>query len=238
MTMQVAMVGTDGIVLASDLLWADNNQKIRTSQLSPKIKLSPRRDVAVSFARSMETSGPIADAILRLDDSAWENPIQSLREAANSIISLPTIGRKDAHCLIVSAKPKLCAYFLRVAQVATGCWQPMCQEVIGYAWAGDDNNPAVFWVKRYYVMGRPVASLLPLAAQLITSASEVNSAAIGGLQIAICSAANFRFLDSDSIAQLEQRAKSLGERIGDSFYDDMNTAIPFRTAQPQPEHGE
>jgi hypothetical protein len=36
MTMQVVMQGTDGIVLASDLLWADNNQKIRPSQLSLK----------------------------------------------------------------------------------------------------------------------------------------------------------------------------------------------------------
>jgi len=42
MTMQVAMVGTDGILLASDLMWAENNLPIRASQLSPKIKLSAR----------------------------------------------------------------------------------------------------------------------------------------------------------------------------------------------------
>ena len=219
MTMQVVMVGTDGIVLASDLMWAENNRQIRASQLSPKIKLSPKFNIAISFARSMETSGAVADAILALEDSAWENPITSLQAAASEIIERPTVGRKDVQCLIVSAKPTLAAYFLRVAQVG-GFWTPFCQNVAGYACAGDDNNPAVFWVRRYYKK-EPVVRLLPLAAQVVVSASELNSAAIGGLQVAMCSADGFSFLKSDSIAQLEQYAKALGERIGDSFYGDL-----------------
>jgi len=213
MTMQVAMVGTDGILLASDLMWAENNLPIRASQLSPKIKLSARCDVAVSFARSMETAGLVADAILALEDSDWDDPITTLMAAARGVVEQPTIGRKEIQCLIVSAKPTVAAYFLRVSNMG-GCWTPYCQNVIGYACAGDDTNPAVFWVKRYYEH-RPVEALLPLAAQLVVSASEVNSAGIGGLEIVTCVAGSIKRLPSDSIDALESEAQKRSRAIGE-----------------------
>ena len=216
MTMQVAMVGTDGIVLASDLLWVDNNVRIMSSQLSPKIKLSPKCDLAVSFARSLETSGPIADAILALKDSAWESPVTSIEAAARQVLDSPIVGRKDVQCLIVSTKPKLDAYLLRVAQLG-GVWTPSCQNVLGYAWAGDDSNPAVFWIKKYYEH-RPISALLPLAAQLIVSASEMNSGGIEGLEIVLCYQSGIKRQADDVTIALELEAKKRSRAVGELIF--------------------
>jgi hypothetical protein len=173
--------------------------------------------MAVSFARSMETSERIAAAILLLDDSAWGNPIQSLCDAANAVLQSSTVGRGDSQCLIVSTKPTLRAYFLRAAQIG-GYWQPFCQEVIGYAIAGDDNNSAIFWIQRYYKK-EPVIALLPLAAQLIVVAGKLNSAAIGGLEIVTCDSGGCRRISDESIAALESAAEEWDKRIRALFSD-------------------
>jgi hypothetical protein len=221
MTMQVVMLGTDGIVLGSDLKWVYSSDPVRTSHLGPKIKLNPSLDVAVSCARSLEVSRPIADAVLSLDDAAWTTPIVSIQTAAKDAVGQFGAGRPDAQCLIVAAKPSLRAYRLEIANYPNGTSMPVCEEVTGYALAGDKSNSAVFWVERYYKK-QPISNLLRLASQLIVSASKLNSGAIAGLELVTCSPKGFNRLPGESVDELERNALCLDQSLDFSETSDSS----------------
>jgi len=79
MTMQVGMVGTDGVILASDTKWTDTRE-LRHTFGSSKIKLTADRRVAITCARNMETSCRMAEWILaELSDEQRKNPIAPIR---------------------------------------------------------------------------------------------------------------------------------------------------------------
>jgi len=71
MTMQVGMVGTDGVLIASDTRWM-NTPRLRNNQFwaggrytfnSPKIRISHERGIAISCAKDMETARHVANEI-------------------------------------------------------------------------------------------------------------------------------------------------------------------------------
>ncbi|MFZ0802250.1 MAG: hypothetical protein WAN70_08790 [Terriglobales bacterium] len=64
MTMQVAMVGTDGILIASDTQWTDNKTDIRTSFNATKFIINHQCGVAVCCARALRTARYLADEII------------------------------------------------------------------------------------------------------------------------------------------------------------------------------
>src|SRR5436309_1564256 len=120
MTMQIGMVGTDGIILASDTKWMDSRENVRHTFSNSKIKLEDfgnGRGIAVSFARNMETSGRMANQIMaKFKDEDWRDPITPIETIAANV--LKTAGdSNDAHCLIVlsSAVYGLRLFFLEVA---------------------------------------------------------------------------------------------------------------------------
>src|SRR5262249_5822525 len=88
MTMQVGMVGTDGIVLASDTKWVEHTLgAARNIYDKTKIKISDERGIAISYARNMETAGPVADSIIaELTDSEMLTPIFPTQNLAQQIL--------------------------------------------------------------------------------------------------------------------------------------------------------
>ncbi len=214
MTMQVALVGSDGIVLASDTKWTVSEQYPRRSFEASKIKIDYERCIAVSYARNMETSGAIADALLRLPDGCWQSPITPIEQAARSILELAP--RKEAHCLIVSARPSLQLLLFEVATVNGVPDQPMCQPIGDKCCAGDNANAAWFLAERYYER-IPVAQLIPLAAQIIVAAAKLNSGAISGLEIVECKPDCFRRLSAESALELEAKAIRVDKSLGRSL---------------------
>jgi hypothetical protein len=70
MTMQVGMVGTDGVLVASDTRWmntprwANPGPPPRATFNSTKIRISYERGLAISDARNMETVRYVADEII------------------------------------------------------------------------------------------------------------------------------------------------------------------------------
>src|ERR1035437_5124768 len=104
MTMQVAMVGTDGIVLASDTKWAiaqrRGNLESRHTSLSTKITVNDQCTVAISCAKHMETASAIADAIIKeLSDKDWECPIGPMQTIGQRVLDTLQ-GRNLFHCLV------------------------------------------------------------------------------------------------------------------------------------------
>jgi hypothetical protein len=78
MTIQVGLIGLDGIVLASDTKWMHQPREEQTfwggryGTNSTKIKLTPQ--VAVSCSEDMETAGFLADEIIRYTQSGDKRP--------------------------------------------------------------------------------------------------------------------------------------------------------------------
>jgi hypothetical protein len=87
MTMQVGMVGTNGVLIASDTQWT-NTPRLRTNESwfgarghynANKVLISHERGMAISAARSMETAGHVAHQIISdLKDEQFQYPIGAI----------------------------------------------------------------------------------------------------------------------------------------------------------------
>lgn len=215
MTIQIAMVGTDGIVLAGDTKWSWTNEPIHWTQASSKIKIDPEHRIAVSCARSMETAEPIAEAIIGLSEDSWKQARAFIGLAAQPIVDKAPY-RKDAQCLIVRAGILDRFYRLQVATINGVPNQVICHEIADKGVVGINNNAAIYWMERHYER-RPVGQLISLAAQLVVSSAKLNSAMIGGLEIVVCSDSGVHRLSDESIGELEADAKRFDESIGKSL---------------------
>ena len=82
MTIQIGMIGTDGIVIASDTRWMHTPRTITLNEPYPrqtfdasKIVTDYPRGIAISCAKNMETARLIADRFLEeLKDDDARNP--------------------------------------------------------------------------------------------------------------------------------------------------------------------
>jgi hypothetical protein len=216
MTMQVGMVGTDGIILASDTKWMYTGT-VRQTSSSSKIRINDKRTVAIACARNMENSVSIADNIIAelKDDKDWEYLILPIEAIARQVLSLPgdpASERNDAQCLIVSRSPNLQLFFLQIAVVNRQAGTPLCQKVKDKAVAGDNVNAAVFWSERFY-KPTPIRTLAPLASHLIVAASKLNPAAIGGLEIVLCDNSGLHRLSDESVWKLDSKANELDKNL-------------------------
>ena len=63
MTMQIGMVGIDGVLLASDTRWM-NTGDVRQTSHSSKMRFNHARTVAITCARNMENALRISDNII------------------------------------------------------------------------------------------------------------------------------------------------------------------------------
>src|SRR6266481_6977564 len=221
MTMQVGMVGTDGIVLASDTKQVQSTiGGVCSSFNASKIKICQERGIAISCARNMETATLVAkNIILGLGDSQMESPIALIENIAKKVIDDPGC-RNDVHCLIVLLRPRP-----RLIRVRTIGGEITCDDdITGKVVAGDIENAGIFWSEMYYER-RPIKHLARVAAQLVVMAGKISSGNVGGLEVVLCDASGFRRLSADSNARLESTVNQMDETIRKSFtsYDGQFT---------------
>jgi hypothetical protein len=218
MTMQIGLVGQDGIVLASDTKWVNDNCYPRTSFHASKIKISDNGRVAVSFARRMVISEKIAERIVsELTDSDWERPVVLIQKIAQD--ALKDQPEQDAHCLIINTHPVPRLFALKTRKVVgVDAWYPMWQEEYARAVTGDDTNPAVYWLESHYQKS-PIRNLLLLAATTITAAAKLNSAMIGGLEMVVCEPSGCRRLSPAWVEELSAKAEVLHKSVSELLAD-------------------
>ena len=212
MTMQVGMVGSDGIVLASDTKWTENHAVsgnfVRQDWSSPKIELDPTGNVAVACAKDMRKGVQVARAILaELSSDQWKDPQSKLEEIAASRSS--PHSPFEAECLIGPASPTP-----RLFHLACGCSSgpALCTQILDRRAAGDAMNAALFWHMRYYKV-MPVSKLIRLAAQIIVDAAEISNGGIGGLKIAYTDGPRFVFLPDEKTSEVETESRKRGSQI-------------------------
>ena len=225
MTMQVAMVGTDGIILASDTRWMETGA-VRQTGDSSKIILSHERGMAIACARNLDTARLVArDIVSLLKDDEFNDPeIPIERIAAKHITQ--TSDRRDVQCLVVLAKPKIRLFFLETG-ISGGEVRPVCVSETTKRVAGDNLNAAIFVTERYYTK-RSIHELIPLSAHLIVAASKLNPGGIGGLEIVLCDASGLHRLSNASISELEIKTEEWDASIGELFrgYSQQFTYAP------------
>lgn len=223
MTMQVAMVGIDGIALASDTrethppILRENQfwSGIQYGSNASKIRISHERGIAISCALDMEVASQIADGIIRgLKDEDFENPINAIEEIARGF---QTQERIKAQCIVILARPCLQMFMFQFA-IINGQWGPHCRKMQSKAIAGDNVNPAIFWMERYYDESMAVGQLIPLAAYLIVCAGQINPYGIGGLEIVRCDSAGIHPLTRAENREWESKARDLERRIKDQLF--------------------
>ncbi|HEY3770650.1 MAG TPA: hypothetical protein VGN44_18395 [Candidatus Angelobacter sp.] len=212
MTIQIGMIGTDGIVLASDTK-LQRGQKVRHTNGSTKIRINHEHRLAISCARDMVLAHTIADSIIdHIPDGNWHFPTFPIRDIAKDMRG---DGCGQAQCLIVSVKSKPRLFVLDVGTMTGGGTD--CSEINDKCVIGDTVNPAVFWSEKYY-KPLPISQLASLAAHLIVSAGKLNSATIRGLEMVMCDDSGFRRLAKGSIDELESKANEWDINFGESIY--------------------
>jgi hypothetical protein len=219
MTMQVGMVGSDGVLIASDILRTDSlrigpQEKLYRPRQSfggdTKILADEKRGIVVSCARFTDTAERIAVKIFSdLSDKDFSRPCESIKAIGNALEDDYT---KDAHCLIsfVSQTPNL--YLFHFGTMIDGSWGAICVEIKTAIAAGDHMNAAIFWKERYYWkepshQPKSLEQLIPLAAHTIISASKLTPGYIDGLDIVLCKSDRIQRLKPSSIQTLSVQCR-------------------------------
>lgn len=220
MTMQIAMVGSDGIVLASDTCWSNTHRGMTSAirDTSSATKIIQNDVVAIACARDMETSVPIARAIINgMGEKQWEENTKHYIESIAEGVLATAGDRTNIECLIVATRPDLRLFHLAsgvtVDKVPTSAY---CRDILDKAVAGDTANSAVFWSERYYRRA-PIAFLVSLAAQVIIDAGKRHGF-ISGLEIFLCDGSGIRRLPDDEITDHELQAGKRGRVIGELLF--------------------
>jgi hypothetical protein len=216
MTMQVAMIARDGIVLASDLKWVTTGNDPRGPFRHPeyKSKIKVDREIAVCCAgEDMISSTRVADEILLHWREGDGDEVQRIRG-----IVTPLFKRRHIECLVAIAPPSNKLIYIRGAKIAVGIgskteWRLTIAPVRGPQTAGDVANDATFWL-RYYDASLAVEELKGLAAHLVVEAQNFNNAMIGGLEVVISDGSAFSRLREDECQRLEADARKQASEIG------------------------
>ena len=222
MTMQVGMVGSNGIVLAGDMTCTVNplyaGEGARYDFSRHKIKISASRRVAVTSAMDMDAADRIADCILSgVENEAVSNRQHRILEIGRSIASL-----QDVECIAAFLDPRPILYKF---QYGRGGQHVVCDAITDRIHAGDAISPAVFWARRYHSVSLPVAVLIRLAAHEIIAAGEINSAIIGGLEIVSSDAGGFHLLSDEDTNLLSAQARHWSAQIGSMILGSDTTAL-------------
>ena len=218
MTMQIGILASDGIILASDTLANRsplpiiNVRLIRQTFGTSKIRVSADKKIAITCARDMMEAYKLADAIIAgLPPELWATPDQRMLEIVWSELNQHQQWR-GIECLVAFVEPHPALYLLQCVKAEQGEQDSVCHRITTYAFAGDSSNQSTYWAMRYLDSLSPelnrVDTLVPLAAQIVVEAKNFNNATVSGLEIVICDTAGVRrFTEKENLEQHENAVR-------------------------------
>lgn len=238
MTMQVGLVGLGGIVLASDTRITTEpagvtsekiGRAIRCAAACSKIKFSDNGSMAISCAEDVESACLVAEHIISdLTAEELANPDlipDAITRIAETVLSN---GKRGVQCLVVLADHGGLLFRLQYGQTdpknPNSDWKAACGPCITRGFAGDVTNPAIYWAEQYHCEFLPVRQLVPLAAQLIISAHQLNNGFVDGLEIVICEDSKISLLPPAQVAELKAKAGKLNKTIGAMVFGNGESA--------------
>lgn len=216
MTMQVGMIGCNGIVLASDTKWElsfsamrnDELRELREEYGDSKILISPTATMAIARAQKMIPATAAANKIM----SDWKPEDEDAH--ANNLRRLvqPLTERESFECIIATSQPKLSLFRVLYAY-AEGNGSLLVHRALDRVCAGDHANASQFWHLRYYDRSRPVSELKRLAAQIVVDAASMNSGAICGLEMVTLDESGVHPVEGGECSEMETEAKNHASEI-------------------------
>jgi hypothetical protein len=203
MTLHMALVGRDGIVLAGDKqIITRGDDRYATTSLSSKIKIDPAKRMAVAWALD-EIAETIANEMLNHAEILEDEP--ELQRLAQETYRT---NRNDwdrqnlrAELLVISQKHLNKIFYLDVAE--SHCTVRLVEDkfFIGHA-----ASPACYLTERYYEKAS-VSGLTSLAAHTILAAGHLHPMGIKGLEIVKCTQEGIFRVPDSAIALLERHEK-------------------------------
>lgn len=229
--MQIGIVASDGIVLASDI-WthSDVTPKMRAESLAapvwkgePVSKIAVSNDgcLAVARAHDLQQAKLMSAAVLsNLSVENRQNPEQRLKEIA--IESLSSQFYRGSTCLVASISAPLRIFRVRCFYDPDVCKNVCeCDQSNEYLLSGDSYSPATFWATRYLPSNSTkqltVDEATSLAIQIIVDAGIINSGSIRGVEIVRGNSDGFYYCSSDVTRgwaeEARKRSVDFGERV-------------------------
>jgi hypothetical protein len=219
MTLQVGLVGTNGIVLASDKKAVVFEPSLHTS-LESKILIDREKGLAGCCAGN-EVSARVRREIFSnshlLELEYPQSPIEEL--AAQIYKSIPLeeqAGGNPSDLLIVSLEHLKRLYHLRMSATQCTLWSKENKHI-----QGDLGNPASLFVEAYY-RKKPIQGLVFLAAHTILTANRLNPTAVEGLEVVKCSSEGFEIISEPKLKVLVARSRKAVAHMKSSIF-----AAPF-----------
>jgi hypothetical protein len=219
MTLQIALLGMDGVVLASDRKLNVLNQNVNTTVMRSKIYIGDK--MAACWSGEQFPSTALAEHIVtKLSplDLRWPHP--KLTKESQEIVNCKGIHGEEywsAEAIAISVEEQPIIYDITATRDRCDCFsQP---KVI----KGHIANPACFFAERFfkdeYTSRFPIKRLMRLAAHVVTNGGRINPRGIEGLEVVLCSSDGFTSLSSDEITALIEWSDGLDSEIMRLLFD-------------------
>jgi hypothetical protein len=212
MTLQIAAVGTNGIIIGSDRLIRNTEPEVDAKTLTyhgSKIFRDKARGIVACWSGD-NPSMKFAKNVVGLPNEDIQNP-SSLEKLANEIFSEESeklgFAYRDGEVILAMSRALDKIYHIRVQRESI--WQSISTRVI----AGNTSVVSVYFAERFYRKGLTMEQLTPLIAHTILDAGRTKDSGVEGLEIVYCSEAGLMDVEPDQIFQLEKMSESLEAKV-------------------------
>jgi hypothetical protein len=217
MTMQVAMVGSDGWLIASDMC-RTLMMPLRSGSLTTKIVIGKHSDLAYAFwgddcavlagekleqrysGMPQSDKNQLRHALVEFGNESWSKAKKSLASPPD-----PTLQRG---LLIGFASSTYPLWDLRIGEDCS-----IAYDVPDKVCVGDPTNPALFF-ERYHSATLPIERLMQVAAHIILTGAYFNPY-VAEFEMSVCKNGQFttHWRGSDSLKQLTENSGELHAQI-------------------------
>jgi hypothetical protein len=217
MTFQVALVGKDGFVIASDRkatrggeLNLDLTYKMRTSSDTRKILVSENDNLVCAYAGNQLVPFLAERLVKSLKDGVGSDTSARLQEKIGELFAGFNNSRFQENISgeLIVAVPGTSQLW----EVSFIVGQTVVRSVSNHLFGGDRSNPGVYFAERYNaeITDRPVDELKLLAAFTVLEGGFLNQTGVGGLDVLVSKHGEKpRFLEDEELQPLRDRAESL-----------------------------
>jgi hypothetical protein len=217
MTIQVCLVATNGIVLASDLKHVFYNETW-SGGLATKIVIDDLRGVAVAWS-GYEISRVVAKEIIsHVEILESKRPREALEALATEIYDKPFPDLIEPESrrseVIVVSKSSLDKFYSMTMSPSRN----QCYSLADKAVAGQRTSPAWYFIERYYNGKQTISDLLLVGAHAVLQASKLDPKGIQGLEIVTCTKEGIVPVPHKEIDELSARSDQLDAAIAESLF--------------------
>jgi len=227
-TLQIGLVGIDGLVIASDRLVGQMEIDRETFAPGFSTFTTTKFEVGKDFLCCLSGDKIAERAAITVRDFKFADGRRSVKEMLESAgneawkhyenVPFDAVTRK---LIVASSKPEWSLWQLEIDELSLA--RPVYDKVI----AGDPINSARHFVTNYAPLGGPIPlpinRLIFLAAHGIVRAGKEHPRGVGGLEVVVIpKSGSPTFLTPEQERELKKRSESLDASIGEQILADFD----------------